>query len=101
MADVLRFIKIDVRIIGDAHASKQFTGSKYWEEKALAILTNLQYKISSIEAKLKFVIFLAGDQLFNGSLNVAMIAGKRAAIGVTQTLEDASITGELTSECSL
>ena len=83
MADVLRFIKTDVRIIGNAYASKQFTGSKYWEEKALPILMNLQYKISSIETKLKFAIFLAGDQLLNGSLNAAMIALEMAAMGVT------------------
>jgi len=94
LADVLRFIKIDVRIIGNAHASKQFTGRKYWEEKALRILWNLQCKIYSIES----TIFLIGDQLLSRSLNAAMIAGKRAAIGVIQTLEDASITGELTSE---
>ena len=94
LADVLRFIKIDVRIIGNAHASKQFTGRKYWEEKGLPMLTNLQCKIYNIES----TIFLAVDQLRSGSPNAAMIAGKRAAIGVIQTIEDASITGELTSE---
>tara|TARA_R110000822_G_scaffold298895_3_gene421772 strand:+ start:33 stop:461 length:429 start_codon:yes stop_codon:yes gene_type:complete len=81
LADVLRFIKIGVRIIGNAHASKQFTVRKYWEENALAILKNLHYKISSIETKLKSTIFLAGDQLLSGSLNAAMIAVERIATG--------------------
>jgi hypothetical protein len=98
LADVLRFFKIDIRIICDAYASKQFTVRKYWEENALAILTNLQNKISSIETKLKSTIFLAVDQLLSRSLNAAMIAVERTAMGVIQTLEDASITGELTSE---
>ena len=82
MADVLRFFKIDVRIIGDAHASKQFTVRKYWEENALAILTNLHYKISSIETKLKSTTFLAVDQLLSRSLNAALIAVERTAMGV-------------------
>ena len=101
MADVLRFFKIDIRIIGDAHVSKQCTGRKYWEEKGLPVLTNLQYKISSKESKLKSTIFLAVDQLLNGSLNAAMIALERAAMCIIQTLEDALIAEELTSECSL
>ena len=101
LADVLRFFKIDIRIIGDAHAIKQFSGRKYWEEKALRILTNLQQRISSIESKSKSTIFLAGDQLLSRSLNAAMIAVERTAMGVIQTLEDALITEELTPECSL
>jgi len=34
----------------------------------------------------------------NGSLNAAMIAGEKAAIGVIKTLEDGLIVEELTSE---
>jgi protoporphyrinogen oxidase len=71
---------------------------RYQIKKALPKLTNLQYEISSTETKLKSSIFLAGDQLLNASLNAAMIAGERAAMGVIQTLEDGSITDELTSE---
>jgi len=71
---------------------------RYQIKKALPILTNLQYEISSTETKLKSTIFLAGDQLLNGSLNAAMIAGERAAMGVIQTLEDGLIVDELTSE---
>ena len=73
---------------------------RYQIKKALPKLTNLQYEISSTETKLKSSIFLAGDQLLNASLNAAMIAGERAAMGVIQTLEDGSITDELTSEYS-
>ncbi|WP_299058504.1 FAD-dependent oxidoreductase [uncultured Polaribacter sp.] len=71
---------------------------RYQIKKALPKLTNLQYEISSTETKLKATIFLAGDQLLNGSLNAAMISGERAAMGVIQTLEDGLIVDELTSE---
>ncbi|WP_299670367.1 FAD-dependent oxidoreductase [uncultured Polaribacter sp.] len=71
---------------------------RYQIKKALPELTNLQYEISSTETKLKSTIFLAGDQLLNGSLNAAMISGERAAMGVIQTLEDGLIVDELTSE---
>jgi protoporphyrinogen oxidase len=73
---------------------------RYQIKKALPKLINLQYEISSTETKLKSSIFLAGDQLLNASLNAAMISGERAAMGVIQTLEDGSITDELTSEYS-
>lgn len=69
-------------------------------KKALPKLDNLQYEISSTETKLKPTLFVAGDQLLNGSLNAAMISGERAAIGVIQTLEDGLIVDELTSEYS-
>jgi protoporphyrinogen oxidase len=71
---------------------------RYHIKKALPKLSNLQYELSSTETKLKATIFLAGDQLLNGSLNAAMISGERAAIGVIQTLEDGLIVDELTSE---
>lgn len=71
---------------------------RYQIKKALPKLTNLQYEISSTETKLKSTIFLAGDQLLNGSLNAAMIAGERAAMGVIGTLQDGLIVDELTSE---
>jgi len=73
---------------------------RYQIKKALPKLINLQYEISSTETKLKSTIFLAGDQLLNASLNAAMIAGERAAMGVIQTLEDGLIVDELTSEYS-
>jgi protoporphyrinogen oxidase len=81
--------------IEDLHFLKRFQ-----IKKALPKLTNLQYEISSTETKLKSTLFLAGDQLLNGSLNAAMIAGERAALGVIQTLEDGLIVDELTSEYS-
>ena len=72
----------------------------YQIKKALPTLDNLQYELSSTEAKLNSSIFLAGDQLLNGSLNAAMIAGERAAMGVIGTLQDGLIVDELTSEYS-
>lgn len=71
---------------------------RYQIKKALPNLTNLQYELSNTETKLKPTIFLAGDQLLNGSLNAAMIAGERAALGVIKTLEDGLVVDELTSE---
>lgn len=72
----------------------------YQIKKALPKLSNLQYELSSTETKLTSSIFLAGDQLLNGSLNAAMIAGERAAMGVIGTLQDGLIVDELTSEFS-
>jgi protoporphyrinogen oxidase len=72
----------------------------YQIKKGLPKLSNLQYELSSTETKLTSSIFLAGDQLLNGSLNAAMIAGERAAMGVIGTLQDGLIVDELTSECS-
>ncbi|WOC39517.1 FAD-dependent oxidoreductase [Polaribacter sp. HL-MS24] len=68
--------------------------------KALPKLDNLLYEISSTETKLTASLFLAGDQLLNGSLNAAMISGERAAMGVLGTLHDGYIMDELTSEPS-
>ena len=72
----------------------------YQIKKALPKLSNLQYELSSTETKLTSSIFLAGDQLLNGSLNAAMITGERAAMGVIGTLQDGLIVDELTSEYS-
>jgi len=95
------FIKKVVAELYSKCAIKDVTFLKRYQiKKALPMLTNLQYEISSTETKLKSTIFLAGDQLLNGSLNAAMIAGERAAMGVIQTLEDGLILDELTSEYS-
>ena len=40
LEDVLRSFKIDIRIIGDEYASKQFTGRQYCEEKGIEIYYN-------------------------------------------------------------
>ncbi|MBG7610960.1 FAD-dependent oxidoreductase [Polaribacter sp. BAL334] len=71
---------------------------RYEIKKALPKLTNLQYKLSHTETQLNSAVFLAGDVLLNGSLNAAMIAGEKAALGVIKTLEDGLIVDELTSE---
>ncbi|MDP4988747.1 MAG: FAD-dependent oxidoreductase, partial [Polaribacter sp.] len=71
---------------------------RYEIKKALPKLSNLQYKLSHTETQLNSSVFLAGDVLLNGSLNAAMIAGEKAAIGVIKTLEDGLIVEELTSE---
>ena len=61
---------------------------RYQIKKALPKLLNIQYELSSSETQLNDSIFLAGDQLLNGSVNAAMIAGERAALGVINTLKE-------------
>lgn len=70
----------------------------YHIKKALPDLSSLQYGIMPTETRLNNRIFLAGDQLLNGSQNAAMLSGERAALGVIETLEGGAITAELTSE---
>jgi glycerol-3-phosphate cytidylyltransferase len=40
LEDILRSFKIDVRVIGDEYASKQFTGRKYCEQKGVTLFYN-------------------------------------------------------------
>jgi glycerol-3-phosphate cytidylyltransferase len=40
LEDILRSFKIDVRIIGDEYANKQFTGRQYCEDKGIALFYN-------------------------------------------------------------
>lgn len=40
LEDVLRSFKIDVRIVGDEYAKKDFTGRKYCEEKGIELYFN-------------------------------------------------------------
>ncbi|MDF4202928.1 NAD(P)/FAD-dependent oxidoreductase [Maribacter sp. SA7] len=55
--------------------------------KSLPKLNDLQYEISPSETRLTQTIFLAGDVQLNGSLNAAMIAGEKAALGVLENLQ--------------
>ncbi len=72
---------------------------KYYNiKKALPDLRLPQYGIMPTETRLNNRIFLAGDQLLNGSQNAAILSGERAALGVIETLEGGAITAELTSE---
>lgn len=59
----------------------------YSVPKALPQLNNLQYDVSPSETKVKDGIFLAGDVLLNGSLNAAILAGEKAAMGVLEAIE--------------
>lgn len=84
---------------------KRFCGIKnaiflkhYHIQKALPKIMPVHYSLDPTETQLAGSIFLAGDQLLNGSQNAAMLSGERAALGVIQTLEGGAITGELTSE---
>ena len=61
--------------------------------KALPKLNNLQYDITPSETKLKDGIFLAGDVLLNGSLNAAILAGEKAALGVLEALKNSVVLG--------
>jgi protoporphyrinogen oxidase len=66
--------------------------------RALPQLQNLQHKISPTETQLKPTIFLAGDQLLNGSLNAAMRSGELSAEGLILTLEDGIKVEDIPSE---
>ncbi|MCP9200840.1 FAD-dependent oxidoreductase [Gramella sp. GC03-9] len=70
----------------------------YIIKKALPDLQSLQYEIMPTETRLSNRIFLAGDQLLNGSQNAAILSGERAALGLIETLEGGAVTAELTSE---
>jgi hypothetical protein len=59
--------------------------------KALPKLNNLQYDITPSETKLKDGIFLAGDVLLNGSLNAAILAGEKAALGVLESAKNSVV----------
>ena len=67
--------------ISDVKFLKQYSISK-----ALPKLTNLQYVMSPSETRLTNSIFLAGDVQLNSSLNAAILAGERAAVGVADAL---------------
>jgi len=54
--------------------------------RALPQLNNLQYEMLPSETRLTTAVFLAGDTQLNGSLNAAMIAGERAALGVIEKI---------------
>tara|TARA_B100001063_G_scaffold188840_1_gene179311 strand:- start:65654 stop:66892 length:1239 start_codon:yes stop_codon:yes gene_type:complete len=53
---------------------------------SLPKLQNLQYNLLPSQTCLTDTIFLAGDVQLNGSLNAAMIAGEKAALGVLDNL---------------
>jgi phytoene dehydrogenase-like protein len=59
---------------------------RYAIPKALPSLNNLQYEVAPSETQLTGGVFLAGDTQLNGSLNAAMIAGERAALGVLEKI---------------
>ena len=96
--------KLVEKVIEELHSFCGITNLKFLKryqlKKALPKLENLQYELSSTETKLTSSLFLAGDQLLNGSLNAAMISGERAAMGVIGTLQNGLIVDELTSEYS-
>ena len=48
------------------------------------------YDVSPYETKVKDGVFLAGDVLLNGSLNAAILAGEKAAMGVLEAVEKIS-----------
>lgn len=58
----------------------------YHIPKALPSLSNLKYDHHPVDARLTDHLFLAGDVRLNGSLNAAMLAGEKAALGVVEAL---------------
>lgn len=58
----------------------------YHIPQALPDLRQLQYDTSPTATQLSNHLFLAGDVLLNGSLNAAMLAGEKAALGVVRAV---------------
>lgn len=56
-------------------------------KKALPVLESIQYAMTPTETQLNQYVFLAGDQLSNGSLNAAMLNGKAAAQAVISKID--------------
>lgn len=54
--------------------------------KALPQLNDLKCEIDPKDTRFSDTIFLAGDVQLNGSLNAAMLAGERAALGVVEAI---------------
>ncbi|WP_373056543.1 FAD-dependent oxidoreductase [Zunongwangia sp. H14] len=72
---------------------------KYYRiKKALPDLTQCQYDMDPTETRLTTQIFMAGDQLLNGSQNAAILAGERAAWGIISILEEGAKPSGFTSE---
>ncbi|MEP0480318.1 MAG: FAD-dependent oxidoreductase, partial [Nonlabens sp.] len=63
----------------------------YHIKKALPQLDSLNYCMNASETQLTDNVFLAGDQLSNGSLNAAMLNGKAAANAVISKIEGSVI----------
>jgi hypothetical protein len=73
---------------------RQFTGARqvthiesFQIDQALPDIQNLHMTAEPSESKLTDNIFLAGDYLFNGSLNAAMESGRLAAQGILEKSE--------------
>lgn len=62
---------------------------RYKIKKALPDISDLRY--DSPKTKVSSTIFIAGDQLLNGSLNAAMLSGEKAAIAVIDTIKKSSL----------
>jgi protoporphyrinogen oxidase len=57
----------------------------YHLKKALPQINDLKNELAPSHTRLTDNIFLAGDQMLNGSLNAAMISGERAAMGIIES----------------
>ena len=94
--DLLAKVKSELKIYCGIEAAVFL--KRYHIPKALPNIRGVQYELQPSETQLTTQIFLAGDQLLNGSLNAAMIAGERAALGVIKTLEEGLVVEEFTSD---
>ena len=60
---------------------------RYRIPKGLPDVADMRYEMAPSETQLKDTLFLAGDHLLNGSLNAAMMAGEKAALGIIEIVE--------------
>jgi protoporphyrinogen oxidase len=63
----------------------------YKIKQALPIMHTVNYMMPPSETQLKDRVFLAGDQLSNGSLNAAMLNGESAARAVIAKIQNGLI----------
>ncbi|MFD0862071.1 protoporphyrinogen/coproporphyrinogen oxidase [Sungkyunkwania multivorans] len=83
--DLIRRVQDDLKdFCGIAHTVFL---KHYFIPQALPDIDALRYDLSPTESLLNERIFLAGDQLLNGSLNAAMSSGEAAAKGLLHMLE--------------
>jgi protoporphyrinogen oxidase len=80
MEELLKRVKEELKANCGIEAGELL--KQYIIPQALPNLTDLQYEMAPSETRLTNQVFLAGDTQLNGSLNAAMIAGERAALGV-------------------
>jgi predicted NAD/FAD-dependent oxidoreductase len=89
-AELVKEVRAELASLCSIHDSTFL--KRYQIKKALPELSNIQYDMAPSETRLTSKIFLAGDQLLNGSLNAAMLSGERAANAVIEAINESIVS---------